>query len=61
MSLAWPDPIGFVADTIGYGPSTAKSAGGYRTIPVDAKAKGYNKLSVCIHSGYLFRRRTTRE
>ena len=38
--------------TIGYKPSTPKSAGGYRTIRVDAKAKGYNKLTVRTRSGY---------
>jgi len=38
--------------TIGYKPSTPKSAGGYRTIRVDAKAKGYGKLTVRTRSGY---------
>ncbi len=38
--------------TIGYKPTTPKSAGGYRTIRVDAKAKGYNKLTVRTRSGY---------
>ncbi len=38
--------------TIGYKPTTPKSAGGYRTIHVDAKARGYNKLTVRTRSGY---------
>ncbi len=32
--------------TIGYKPTTPKSAGGYRTIRVDARAPGYGKLTV---------------
>jgi Ca-activated chloride channel family protein len=38
--------------TIGYKPTTPKSAGGYRTIHVDARARGYNKLTVRTRSGY---------
>jgi Ca-activated chloride channel homolog len=38
--------------TLGYKPTNPKSAGGYRTIKVDAKAKGYGKLSVRTKSGY---------
>jgi VWFA-related protein len=38
--------------TIGYKPSTPKSVGGYRTIHVTAKAKGYGKLTVRTRSGY---------
>jgi VWFA-related protein len=38
--------------TIGYKPSTPKSAGGYRTIHVEARAHGYNKLTVRTRSGY---------
>jgi Ca-activated chloride channel family protein len=38
--------------TIGYKPSTPKSAGGYRAIRVEAKAKGYGKLVVRTRSGY---------
>jgi VWFA-related protein len=38
--------------TIGYKPSTPKSAGGYRAIHMEAKAKGYGKLSVRTRSGY---------
>ncbi len=38
--------------TIGYKPTTPKSAGGYRTIHVDAHAKGYGKLTVRTRSGY---------
>ena len=38
--------------TIGYKPTTPKSAGGYRTIRVDAKARGYGKLVVRTRSGY---------
>jgi len=37
---------------IGYKPTTPKSAGGYRTIRVEAKAKGYHKLTVRTRSGY---------
>jgi Ca-activated chloride channel family protein len=38
--------------TISYAPSTPKSVGGYRTIRVDARAKGYNKLTVRTRTGY---------
>ena len=38
--------------TIGYKPTTPKSAGGYRTIKVEARAKGYKKLTVRTRSGY---------
>ena len=38
--------------TIGYKPSTPKNVGGYRTVKVDAKAHGYNKLTVRTRSGY---------
>jgi len=38
--------------TIGYKPSTPKSAGGYRAIRVEARAKGYGKLTVRTRSGY---------
>ena len=38
--------------TIGYKPTTPKSAGGYRTIRVDARAHGYGKLTVRTRSGY---------
>jgi len=38
--------------TIGYKPTTPKSAGGYRTIKVEAHAKGYKKLVVRTRSGY---------
>ena len=38
--------------TIGYAPTTPKSVGGYRTIRVDARAKGYNKLTVRTRTGY---------
>jgi VWFA-related protein len=38
--------------TLGYKPSTPRSAGGYRTIRVTAHAKGYNKLQVRTRSGY---------
>jgi len=39
--------------TIGYKPTTPKNLGGYRTIHVDARAKGYNKLTVRTRSGYF--------
>ena len=38
--------------TIGYKPATPKSAGGYRTIKVEAKAHGHGKLTVRTKSGY---------
>jgi Ca-activated chloride channel homolog len=38
--------------TIGYRPSTPRSQGGYRTIKVEARAKGYSKLQVRTRSGY---------
>jgi Ca-activated chloride channel homolog len=38
--------------TLGYKPTNPKSAGGYRGIKVDAKAKGYGKLTVRTKSGY---------
>jgi Ca-activated chloride channel family protein len=38
--------------TIGYKPQTPKSAGGYRTIKVEAKAHGHGKLTVRTKSGY---------
>jgi Ca-activated chloride channel family protein len=38
--------------TIGYKPTTPKTAGGYRAIRVEAKAKGFGKLVVRTRSGY---------
>src|SRR5581483_10621354 len=38
--------------TIGYQPTTPKSVPGYRTIRVDAKARGYGKLTVRTRTGY---------
>jgi Ca-activated chloride channel homolog len=38
--------------TLGYKPTNPKSSGGYRVIKVDAKAKGFGKLSVRTKSGY---------
>jgi Ca-activated chloride channel family protein len=38
--------------TIGYKPTTPTSAGGYRTIKVDARASGHGKLTVRTRSGY---------
>jgi VWFA-related protein len=38
--------------SIGYKPATPQSTGGYRTIRVTARAKGYNKLQVRTRSGY---------
>ncbi len=38
--------------TIGYKPTTPKNAGGYRTIRVEARAKGHGKLTVRTRSGY---------
>jgi Ca-activated chloride channel homolog len=38
--------------TIQYKPSTPQSAGGYRTVKVEATAKGYKKLQVRTRSGY---------
>jgi VWFA-related protein len=38
--------------TIGYKPTTPKSAGGFRSIRVEAKAKGHGKMTVRTKSGY---------
>jgi Ca-activated chloride channel homolog len=38
--------------TLGYKPSTPTSAGGYRQVKVDAKAKDHGKLTVRTKSGY---------
>jgi hypothetical protein len=38
--------------TISYIPTTPKSAGGYRTIRVEARAPGHKKLTVRTRSGY---------
>ena len=46
--------------TIGYKPTTPKSAGGYRAIRVEAHAKGYGKLIVRTRSGYYPGQESTR-
>jgi hypothetical protein len=38
--------------TIGYKPIRPQSAGGYRTVKVEARAHGYGKLQVRTRSGY---------
>ncbi|MFB3915682.1 MAG: VWA domain-containing protein [Terriglobales bacterium] len=38
--------------TIGYKPTNPQSRGGYRTVKVDARARGYSKLQVRTRSGY---------
>ncbi|MGA2922360.1 MAG: VWA domain-containing protein [Candidatus Sulfotelmatobacter sp.] len=38
--------------TIGYKPTNPKGTGGFRTIRVEAKAKGHGKMSVRTKSGY---------
>jgi len=38
--------------TIGYKPAKPQSEGGFRTVKVDANAKGYKKLQVRTRSGY---------
>ncbi len=38
--------------TIGYKPTNPKSSGGYRSIKVEADAKGYGKLTVRTRNGY---------
>jgi Ca-activated chloride channel family protein len=38
--------------TIGYKPTTPKTAGGYRTIRVEARTSGRGKLTVRTRSGY---------
>jgi Ca-activated chloride channel homolog len=38
--------------TMGYQPTTPKSIPGYRTIRVEAKARGYGKLTVRTRTGY---------
>jgi len=37
---------------IGYKPTTPKDAGGYRVVRVEARAKGYSKLTVRTRTGY---------
>jgi len=41
--------------TIGYKPTDPKGAGGFRTIRVEAKAKGHGKMTVRTKSGYYAR------
>src|SRR5580700_3565134 len=41
--------------TIGYKPTNPKASGGFRTIRVEAKAKGHKKLMVRTKSGYYAR------
>ena len=38
--------------TIGYRPSTPKTAGGFRTVKVEARAPGYKRLQVRTRTGY---------
>jgi Ca-activated chloride channel family protein len=38
--------------TIGYRPTNPRASGGFRTIRVEAKSKGHNKLTVRTKSGY---------
>ena len=38
--------------TIGYKPTTPRGAGGFRTVKVEAKAKGHSKMTVRTKSGY---------
>jgi Ca-activated chloride channel homolog len=38
--------------TIGYKPTTPKTVGGYRAVHVEARARGYGKLTVRTRSGY---------
>lgn len=38
--------------TIGYKPVRPRNAGGYRTVRVEARARGYSKLQVRTRSGY---------
>jgi Ca-activated chloride channel homolog len=38
--------------TIQYKPTNPQSAGGYRTVKVEAQARGYKKLQVRTRSGY---------
>jgi Ca-activated chloride channel homolog len=38
--------------TLGYKPTNPKTTGGYRTIRVEAKSKGYGRLTVRTKSGY---------
>jgi len=38
--------------TIGYRPANPRASGGFRTIRVEAKTKGHNKLTVRTKSGY---------
>jgi len=41
--------------TLGYKPSTPRTVAGYRTIRLEARAKGYGKLTVRTRSGYYAR------
>jgi Ca-activated chloride channel family protein len=45
--------------TIGYHSSKPASEGGYRVVHVDAKAKGYGKLTVRTRPGYFPHTQTT--
>src|SRR5579863_4132185 len=38
--------------TIGYKPTSPRSAGGFRTVKVEAKAKGHGKMTVRTKTGY---------
>jgi len=38
--------------TIGYKPTTPRGGGGFRTVKVEAKAKGHSKMTVRTKSGY---------
>ena len=38
--------------TIGYKPTTPRSQGGFRTVKVEAQARGYKNLRVRTRSGY---------
>ena len=38
--------------TIGYKPSNPQTSGGYRSVKVDARARGYGRLTVRTKSGY---------
>ncbi len=44
--------------TIGYKPTNPKGTGGFRTVKVEAKAKGHGKMTVRTKSGYYARTQT---
>ena len=44
--------------TIGYKPTNPRGTGGFRTVKVEAKAKGHSRMTVRTKSGYYARTQT---